>query len=640
MQAKPIIEPTLGKNCRCPVWDAASYSPLRACVSRSLWVLIVIILSLLHLGCGGGIDKPLFPSFTTLSGTVHGGQHGVAGATIQLYSVGTTGYGSSATAMLTTTVTTNAAGSFTITGDYTCPSSSTQVYIVATGGNPGLPPGNNNASLAMMAGLGPCGNLTSSTFIFIDEVTTVASVYALAPFMSAGGGTKLGASATNAQGLANAFATVNNLVNTANGTAPGLSLPTGATAPTTELNALADILAPCVNSNGLTGECNTLFTDTTPGGGSRPANTIDAMLNIAQNPASNVSALFSLVTGTAPFQPTLAAAPNDWTVDIKYIGGGLNAPRGIAVDGSGNIWVANAGANSISKFSSTGAAISGAGGYTGGGLSGPRFITLDLLGNVWVSDVTSNALSKFSSAGTAISGAGGYTGGGLNQPLGVAVNAAGVVWAANVSTVSAFLSTGTAQAGSPYAPTGGGTQNYYVIAIDASGNVWTTNNLATGNVEKWSSTGAVIANYAAGPQNASFGIAIDSAGHAWISNSGNKSITKLNSTGTLVATYTGGGLNTPQGLAVDGLGNVWTANNGNSSVTELNNSGVALSPTTGFTGGGMSGSYYLAVDGSGNVWVTNNTAGSNSITEIVGAAAPVVTPLALAVKNSVLGTRP
>ena len=110
------------------------------------------------------------------------------------------------------------------------------------------------------------------------------------------------------------------------------------------------------------------------------------MLDIAQHPAQNLSALFGLVTGTAPFQPTVGAAPNDWTVDIKYIGGGLNAPRGIAVDGSGNIWVANSGNNSISEFSSIGNPISSAAGYTGGGLSGPRDIAVDTSGNVWVTD--------------------------------------------------------------------------------------------------------------------------------------------------------------------------------------------------------------------------------------------------------------
>ena len=134
--------------------------------------------------------------------------------------------------MLTPAVSTDPSGNFTITGLYHCPSLDAQVYLVASGGNPGLSAGTDNAALTMMAALGSCGNLSSSTFVNIDEITTVASVYSLAPFMSAGGGANLGASGANAPGLANAFATVNNLANVANGTAPGPSLPAGATAPT------------------------------------------------------------------------------------------------------------------------------------------------------------------------------------------------------------------------------------------------------------------------------------------------------------------------------------------------------------------------------------------------------------------------
>jgi hypothetical protein len=36
-------------------------------------------------------------------------------------------------------VTSDANGEFTVTGDYQCPSASAQVYLMATGGNPGLP---------------------------------------------------------------------------------------------------------------------------------------------------------------------------------------------------------------------------------------------------------------------------------------------------------------------------------------------------------------------------------------------------------------------------------------------------------------------------------------------------------------------
>jgi hypothetical protein len=46
----------------------------------------------------------------------------------------------------------------------------------------------------------------------------------------------------------------------------------------------------------------------------------------------------------------------------------------------------------------------------------------------------------------------------------------------------------------------------------------------------------------------------------------------------------------------------------------------------------------VAIDGSGDVWVGNFT--GSSVTEYVGAAAPTVTPLAVAVKTNALGARP
>jgi hypothetical protein len=44
----------------------------------------------------------------------------------------------------------------------------------------------------------------------------------------------------------------------------------------------------------------------------------------------------------------------------------------------------------------------------------------------------------------------------------------------------------------------------------------------------------------------------------------------------------------------------------------------------------------IAVDGSGNVWLSTNS----GVIEIIGAATPVVTPIATGVKNNTLGTRP
>jgi hypothetical protein len=135
--------------------------------------------------------------------SVHGGQQPVSGSTLQLYAVGTTGDGSPATPLLTQTVTSDANGNFTITGAYTCPSASTLVYVTATGGNPGLSSGTNNAALALMAALGPCGSLGPSTFISMNELTTVAAVWALAPFMSSY--SSIGSGSADAAALASAF---------------------------------------------------------------------------------------------------------------------------------------------------------------------------------------------------------------------------------------------------------------------------------------------------------------------------------------------------------------------------------------------------------------------------------------------------
>ena len=162
-------------------------------------------------GCGGAMSNAGGTTGTggggplvRYTGNVHGGQQPVAGSTIQLYTVGTGGLKSASAPLLPTSpaVTSDANGNFTITGLVNC-ASATQVYIVATQGNPGT---GANSALSMMAALGPCASLgTTTTFIQINELSTVAAAYALAPF--AQDYAHVGASGSNPAGLVNAFAT-------------------------------------------------------------------------------------------------------------------------------------------------------------------------------------------------------------------------------------------------------------------------------------------------------------------------------------------------------------------------------------------------------------------------------------------------
>jgi hypothetical protein len=395
----------------------------------------------------------------TLNGRVHGAQQPVTGSAIYLFAAGATGYNGPSTSLLAGVSTdangngyvlSDSNGSFTITGDYTCPSAATQVYVAAVGGNPGLGAGKSNPNLAMMTALGPCGSLTPSTFVFVNEATTVASVWALAPFML--DVTDVSTSPGNSTGLANAFAAAGELANTTTGNFAGTTLPAGAVLPVTKMNTIADILAACINTaGGVAGDasvCGNLFTAATRGNAT-PKDTLSAALNIARSPVANAASLFTLSSSTAPFQPTLAVAPTDWTLAVQYTAGGFSNPKDVAIDAQGNAWIANcgsancttAGAGNVVELSPLGAPVATP--YTAGGINIPVSIAIDLSGNAWIANRGGNSVTELTTAGTAVAPA--YTGGGLSSPSAISIDGPGNVWVSNAgnSSVTELSSSGT-----------------------------------------------------------------------------------------------------------------------------------------------------------------------------------------------------
>ena len=418
-------------------------------------------------GCGLAPDATtsaapvITPSHgVALSGSVHGAQQPVSGSAVYLFAAGTTGYNGPSTSLLAGVSTdangngyvlSDSNGNFTITSDYTCPSAATPVYVAAVGGNPGLGAGKSNPNLAMMTALGPCANLTSSTFVFVNEVTTVAAVWALAPFML--DVADVSTSPGNSTGLANAFAAAGELANTTTGNFAGTTLPAGAVLPVSKMNTLADILAACINTaGGVAGDasaCGNLFTAATRSS-STPTNTISAALNVARSPVTNAVSLFTLSSSTAPFQPTLTVAPTDWTLAVQYTAGGFSNPKAIAIDAQGNAWIANCGsanctttgAGSVVELSPLGAPVATA--FTAGGINIPVSIAIDSSGNAWIANRGGNSVTELSSAGTAIAPA--YTVGGLNAPSAISIDGLGNAWVSNAgnSSVTELSTTGTA----------------------------------------------------------------------------------------------------------------------------------------------------------------------------------------------------
>jgi hypothetical protein len=443
--------------------------------------ILLLASSLALVGCGGSSPmvetpptKPVPPATSTLQGVAFGGQQPVTGMTLQLYDAGSSGYGSAATGMLTGTLpTTDSNGNFHFPAP-TCPNGSDQVYLVGTGGDPVAGNAANsgstaaNANLALMVALGNCSGLNSLPGLHMNELTTVAAVWALSPFMN--GNTNayqnVGTSSTNTAGLQMAFAAAQEVTNVSNGTLPG-NLPAGATLLSDEVNTVADVLEACINSKGgVEGDsspCGNLFLAAPSTSGSNyPTDTITAAMNIAQNPARNVNTLDTGISNTPTFNPVVGT-PTAFTIAIKYTGGGLTAPTAIATDQSGNVWVANSGGDVVSLFNNLGAPITASGTTLGGT---PQAVAIDLSGNAWVaaSDSKVYKVNASGSVATTLSDSS------LNDPVGVAIDGGGNLWVVNhaSSTVSEFSSSGALLSGSGFS--GGGISSPVAIAINGKAN--------------------------------------------------------------------------------------------------------------------------------------------------------------------------
>lgn len=601
-----------------------------------LAALLIFILS----GCASSnsiatVQPPPPGSYTGVSfgGKAMSGKQPLIDAAVQLYSAGTAGNGSTATPLLSTALTTDSNGAFTIPAGYSCPTATSQTYVVARGGKPGPAATSANSAISLLTATGACNQIAASNKIVINEVTTAAAAYALSQFLSPGA--NLGATSTNSTGLQNAAATATALADITTGTSPGTNFPANGTSPAPTINAVANLLNACTSTAPAGTPCTSLFSATAPSGSSVPANTLDAALNLVHNPAANVAALFTLASTSAAFSPALTGKPSDWTLYVDYSGGGMNGPTGLGVDSAGNIWVASY-FNVASVFSPLGKPLL-LQGIAGAGLSASYGLAIDQQNHAWISNepstgIKGNSVSVLDSTGQSYAGTTGFTGAGLDFPIAIAIDTDSSAWVVDYgdSHLTHLSSSGQALSGaSGYSSP---TLAFPVaVAIDSSHNIWIANQTSA-TVAKVSPDGSQFTSYSCcnGPSN----LAIDQLGNVWIANYYGDSISEISSAGVVLSNgaYTGGGINHPQGIAIDGSGNIWIANFRVPNITELAGAsatgispGTPLSPLGGLGAHpALNQSFALAVDASGNLWVSNF--GSNSVTQFIGLATPVKTP--------------
>lgn len=609
--------------------------PLRR--RTALEACLTTVITAAVIGCGSSTvsTAPTPPSGNSysgpaISGRAMAGNQPLIGATIQLYAAGLSGNGSAPTGLLTPALTTDSSGAFSVGAGYACPGSSSELYVLARGGKSATGASSANTAIAFLAALGQCSKAPPT--VTVNEATTAAGAYALSQFLTAGG--SIGSSATNSIGLQNAFDTAAALVNIGTGMSPGATLAANGSSPAATINTLANILDACAVS--LTpGPCSSLFAAATPAGGTTPANTLDAALNVVRRPSANVPALFALASASPMFTPALSTAPSDLTLYIDYTGGGMNEPSGLGIDSNGNVWVASY-ANTATVFSPLGKPLFPSG-ITGFGLSASYGLAVDAGNNAWIpnepsSGLTGNSVSVLNSNGQSIAGATGFTSGGLNYPIAVAIDTDASAWIVDYgnSHLTHLSSSGQALSG-----TSGFSSSQIAFpvaaAVDSSHNVWVANQ-SSGTVTRVSPDASQFTSFAC--CNAPSNLAIDRLGNVWVSNFYSDSVSEVSAAGVVVSTgYSGGGLKNPQSIAIDGAGNLWVANYRASAISELAGAsaapiaaGTALSPAAGLgSHAAMRQSYAIAVDASGNIWISNF--GSNTVTEFVGLAVPVRTPL-------------
>ena len=311
----------------------------------------------------------------------------------------------------------------------------------------------------------------------------------------------------------------------------------------------------------------------------------------------------------------------------------LNYPHGLAVDTSGNVYIADRSNHRlrkvtistgiITKLAGTGfESNSGDGGAaTSAGLEMPTAVSLDSSGNIYIADTYNYVIRKITVATgiiTRFAGGNGYSGGdggaatsaGLDGPYGVIVDTTNdyVYIAAytnhlvrKVVIATGIITTAAGSGSNSYSGDGGqatsaGVSQPYGVAVDSSGNIYATSGnrirkvtVSTGIISTVAGTGTSSYSGDGGQATSATlsnacGVVVDSAGNIYIADTNNHRIRKVTVStgiistiaGTGTSSYSGDGgpatsasLQYPVRIAIDSSGNLYFADTNNHRIRKI-----------------------------------------------------------------------
>jgi trimeric autotransporter adhesin len=321
----------------------------------------------------------------------------------------------------------------------------------------------------------------------------------------------------------------------------------------------------------------------------------------------------------------------------------LNAPRGVAMDASGNLYIADSVNNRIRQvgpfgaiftYAGTGAAASFGDGFnaTAAGVYRPQGVAVDAAGTLYIAETLGNRIRKVDPSTKLISNVAGFgSGGGFGGDGDLAVYA---------------------RLNQPRS-----------LALDSSGNIYIADSLnhrirrigADGRISTFAGTGFAAGTGDGGPAGAATlntpsGVAVDASGNVYIADTGNRRIRKVTTSGIIftVAGTSGPGvvgtngdgsgataptalLSTPTGVAVDSKGNIFISEVDTGRVRVVTADGIIRTAVgvgvNGFSGDGGAGPGAqlnspegITVDSKGVLYVADT--GSHRVRKVTDAAPP------------------
>lgn len=367
--------------------------------------------------------------------------------------------------------------------------------------------------------------------------------------------------------------------------------------------------------------------------GVHPCNVVDGRGTITNAPITSIQVVCATAVGTLAGTPLVFG-----TTDGTGSSASFNNPSGVTFDAkSGNLYVADTASQVIRVITPAGVVSTLAGQAAMAGFANgigtaatffnPTGIAVDATGNVYVADSGNNAIRKITMpgavvstlAGSGLTGAANNTVGtsaSFNNPNGVAVDAAGNVYVADTynylirkitptGAVSTFAGVGVTNGAFVDGPALSATFSFPSgVAVDGAGNVYVADSssgrirlISAGQVTTFA--GGAMTNLLDGPATSvSFswpvGVAVDAAGNVFVGDRNNHLIRRISagnvttyaglthymgsSTGSsgfhdgpawIDASASSSAFNSPSGVAVDSAGNVYVADMGNHLIRKI-----------------------------------------------------------------------